>query len=69
MGYKDKRQYISEDGEREMKNTLIIFTATNLKPFCSKRLIMSAISPLWTPSGLIAMNVLSSDIFTRARDH
>ncbi len=34
--------------------------ATNLKPFCSKRLMISPISPLCTPSGLMAMNVRSS---------
>ncbi len=34
--------------------------AANLKPFSSKRLMISPIRPLCTPSGLMAMNVRSS---------
>lgn len=40
--------------------TWINFIAANLKPFCSKRLMISPMSPLCTPSGLMAMNVRSS---------
>lgn len=39
--------------------TQVNFNATNLKPFCSKRLIISPTIPLWTPSGLTIMKVLS----------
>ena len=39
--------------------TLTNFMATSLNPFCSNRLMMSAISPLWTASGLSIRNVRS----------
>ena len=51
--------------------TLTNFMATSLNPFCSNRLMMSAISPLWTASGLSIRNVRSlfpspsPDIFKR----
>lgn len=42
----------------------VVFTCTNLaatslKPLCSKRLMISPHSPLWTPSGFTAMKVRS----------
>ena len=51
--------------------TLTNFMATSLNPFCSNRLMMSAISPLWTASGLSIRKVRSlfpspsPDIFKR----
>ena len=54
-----------------MFQTLTNFMATSLNPFCSNRLMMSAISPLWTASGLSIRNVRSlfpspsPDIFKR----
>ena len=36
------------------------FIATNLKPFCSNLLMISPMSPLCTPSGLIMIKVRSS---------
>ena len=39
--------------------TCIIFMATSLNPFCSKRLMISPTSPLWTASGFNIMKVRS----------
>ena len=59
------------DVDNMMFQTLTNFMATSLNPFCSNRLMMSAISPLWTASGLSIRNVRSlfpspsPDIFKR----
>lgn len=59
------------DVDNIMFQTLTNFMATSLNPFCSNRLMMSAISPLWTASGLSIRNVRSlfpspsPDIFKR----
>lgn len=59
------------DEDNIMFQTLTNFMATSLNPFCSNRLMMSAISPLWTASGLSIRNVRSlfpspsPDIFKR----
>lgn len=45
--------------------TCMNLAATSLKPLCSKRLMISPHSPLWTPSGLTAMKVRS--MFTAGR--
>ena len=45
--------------------TFVNFMATNLKPFCSNRLAISATKPRLTASGLIIMKVLSSMIVNR----
>lgn len=39
--------------------TCMNLAATSLKPLCSKRLMISPHSPLWTPSGFTAMKVRS----------
>ena len=47
--------------------TFIIFRATSLKPFCSNRFIMSAISPRCTPSGFTMMKVRSVFAMSESR--
>lgn len=42
--------------------TCINFMPTNLNPLASKRLIISPVSPRWTPSGLTAIKVRSRTI-------
>lgn len=60
--YYKERHVLSKQSRLKLliQFTWVNFMATNLKPFCSKRLMISPVSPLCTPSGLMAMNVRSS---------
>ena len=57
-------QFLSYSVEYQISQTHSFFTcmnfiATSLKPFFSKRLMISPTRPRWTPSGLIMINVRS----------
>ena len=53
------RKWSRNNVRREAILTWRNFNATNLKPFCSKRLMILPTSPRWTPSGLTMMKVRS----------